>query len=88
MKDVTRTVSDNYVEYQFWTPAGEDFSFTVSKANEEQALRNYAENFDVSEHVELWVDKRGTNGVPVSIRELVEDAEWIRDRLLELAEKQ
>ena len=45
----------------------------------------YAAYFDVDEHVELWVNGRGKNGVPSRIRELVEDAEAIDKMLQELA---
>ena len=45
----------------------------------------YADDFDVDEHVELWIEGRGKNGVPATARELVEDAEAIRDMLNELA---
>lgn len=34
---------------------------------------------------ELWIEGRGKNGVPATARELVEDAEAIRDMLNELA---
>ena len=40
----------------------------------------------MDEHVELWVDSRGKNGVPGSIRELVKDAEAIDKMLQELAD--
>lgn len=87
MENVRRVELEELIEYSFYTPAGEDFCFVVSKPNEHGELWDYANNFDVDEHVELWMDKRGKNGVPQTVRELVEDAEWIRDRLLVLAEE-
>lgn len=88
MEDINRKIYDGYIEYQFYTPAGEDFSFTIPITDDEQhELYKYAEEFDTDEHVELWINKRGQDGVPSSVRELVEDAEWIRDRLLILAEE-
>lgn len=67
------------------SPAGEDFSFGVSADDFVQQVKGYAAYFDVDEHVELWVDGRGKNGIPSSIRELVEDAEAIDKMLQELA---
>lgn len=66
-------------------PAGEDFIFGVQKGNFVKNVREYADGFDVDEHVELWIEGRGKNGVPATSRELVEDAEAIRDMLNELA---
>lgn len=87
MEDVNREVHKDYIEYQFYTPAGEDFYFTVSKLNEKGELWDYADNFDIDEHVEQWIDMRGQNGVPNTVRELLQDAEWIKDKLLVLAEE-
>lgn len=88
MQDVNRKVHEDCIEYQFYTPAGEDFSFTIPITDDEQhELYKYAEEFDTDEHVELWISRRGQNGVSSSIHELVEDAEWIKDRLLVLAEE-
>lgn len=49
-------------------------------------MREYAEDFDEDEHVELWVGGRGKRGVPETVRELVEDAKAIQKMLYELAE--
>lgn len=67
---------EDYVELEKYSPAGEDFIFGVQKGN-------FVKN--VREHVELWIEGRGKNGVPATARELVEDAEAIRDMLNELA---
>ena len=76
---------DDYVELEKYSPAGEDFIFGVQKGNFVKNVREYADGFDVDEHVELWIEGRGKNGVPATARELVEDAEAIRDMLNELA---
>lgn len=68
------------------SPKGEDFGFSVPAADFVRAVRDYYQDFDVDEHVELWIDGRGKNGVPSSIRELVKDAEDIDDMLKELAD--
>lgn len=49
-------------------------------------MRIEADGFDVDEHVELWIDGRGRNGVPGTVRELLDDAEEIQKMLNELAE--
>lgn len=76
---------EDYVELEKCSPAGEDFIFGVQKGNFVKNVREYADDFDADEHVELWIEGRGKNGVPATARELVEDAEAIRDMLNELA---
>ena len=53
-----------------------------------EKVEEYAQDFDVDEHVERWIDarKRGVSGVPSTIRELLEDAEAIQKMLNDLAE--
>lgn len=65
---------EDYVELEKYSPAGEDFIFGVQKGNFVKNVREYADGFDVDEHVELWIEGRGKNGVPATARELVEDA--------------
>jgi len=82
----------NYVELNKYSPAGEDFGIVVDfdiNAPVKSFIKDLeyiADDFDVDEHVELWVDSRGKNGVPNTVRELVEDAEAIKEMLYELAE--
>ena len=76
---------EDHVELEKYSPAGEDFIFGVQKEDFVRNVREYADDFDVDEHVELWIEGRGKNGVPSTARELVEDAEAIRDMLNELA---
>ncbi len=49
-------------------------------------LKTYAEDSDIDEHVERWIPERGKGGCPSSIRDLVADAEAIKDMILELFE--
>lgn len=74
------------IELEKHSPAGEDFIFSIDGQNIPQEVREYAEGFDVDEHVALWVDERGKRGVPETARELVEDAEAIKAMLEELAD--
>ena len=77
---------DGSVDLEKYSPAGEDFVFGASSENFIREVKKYAAYFDVDKHVELWVDSRGKNGVPGSIRELVKDAEAIDKMLQELAD--
>lgn len=70
-------------EVEFYSPAGEDVIMVIWHDGTEQgfidSFDKYARDFDVDEHVELWIDSRGKNGVPGTLRELLNDAEQIRD---------
>ena len=67
------------------SPAGEDFFFTVEKENALQNIIDYANEFDPDEHAEMWIEYRGTRGVPESVRELIDDADEIAEMLNSLA---
>lgn len=91
MNDICQQGNEYYVEIGKGTPAGEDWMVCVwfdgTDAGFIEGVRKAYEGFDVDEEVEIWVDNRGKNGVPSSIRTLVEDAEWKEAELLKLAEK-
>lgn len=82
----------NYVGLEKYSPAGEDFGMIVNFNMDNPIdsfmddLKEYSEDFDVDEHVEMWLPSRGKGGCPGSISELVEDAEAIRDMIVELWE--
>ena len=77
-----------YIEIEAWSPAGEDLPETVEINDTEEELveqlRKLYEEFDPDEHVEMWVDKRGQDGVPATIRELINDADAIKGMLFRL----
>lgn len=77
---------DGTLELEKHSPAGEDFWFDIKGKDIPTEVREYAEDFDADEHVELWVEGRGKRGVPETVRELVDDAEAIQKMLDELAE--
>lgn len=85
--------SRTYVEIGQNSPAGEDFSMTIDFDAENQCdsfrdnLESYYEDFDIDEHIEMWVEakRNGVSGVP-SIRELVKDAEEIDAMILKLSQ--
>ena len=73
------------VIFEWYSNAGEDIcdetelpiNFTDKDLYE--FFNNLYHNFDVDDHVEPLVEMRGRNGVPNSIKELVEDAESIEE---------
>lgn len=79
-----------FVEMGKYSPAGEDFSMIIDFDAEDQAesflkdLWDYADNFDIDDHVEMWLPERGKGGCPDTARELVEDAEAIVEMIKEL----
>lgn len=83
---VSSYTDDGRVELEKYSPAGEDFIMCVEVENFPDAVMEYYEDFDVDEHIEMWVEARlnGTSGVP-STRRLAEDAEAIDEMLKELA---
>lgn len=70
-----------------YSPAGEDFGFEIdvkdNVADMVDEISEYVNNFDIDEHIELWADGAGQNGVP-DIDELVEDAGDIKSMLEDL----
>ena len=51
------------------------------------ALSNH-QNFDVSEHAVIWLDEsgHGVNGAPYDMKDVYEDFEWVKNRILTLVE--
>lgn len=78
---------DGRVELEKYSPAGEDFTICLNVENFPEAVAEYAADFDVDDHIEMWIEARcnGVGGVP-STRELVADAEAIAEMLQELAD--
>ena len=84
--------NDGYdVELETYSPEGEDVIVSLIYDGTEEgfikAFRSYAEDFDAEDHAEMWIECRGKNGVPDSIKDLLEDAEWIKDTLMEIADE-
>ena len=75
---------DGSVELYQFSPAGEDFGFTVSESNLIEDVKDYAESFDSEEHAAMWYDAKQIRCVP-SLHELVEDADAIQEMLNDLA---
>lgn len=80
-------VYDNCIDIGKASPAGEDFFFTVTNKDDVvREVQEYASDFDPDEHAEMWVERRGKNGVPNSIRTLIDDADAIQEMVDGLAE--
>ena len=82
--------NDGYdVELETYSPEGEDVIISlIYDGTEEDFVKqfeSYAEDFDAEEHAETYINMRGKNGVPESIKNLLEDAEWQKEMLLEVA---
>lgn len=77
---------DGSLELEKYSPAGEDFVFEVKGEDVTAEVREYADDFDTDEHIEMWVMARhNVSGVP-DIKTLVQDADDIQTMLNELAD--
>ena len=77
---------------EFWTDAsGQDipteFNFDGSPEDFVKEFSDAAENYDVDDEVELYVDYRGKSGVPNTVREILDDCQEAKDILMEIAKK-
>ena len=80
--------TEKFVEFSQYSPAGEDFSFYVfydDLTDLTHELYTYWQDFDVEEHVKMWLDAKqnGVDDVP-DVVTLVEDARAIESMLEEL----
>lgn len=79
------------VGLETYSPEGEDviisFYYDGTEENFVKQFNEYANDFDVDEHVELYVGNRGKHGIPNSISTLLKDAEWIKDTLTNVGTK-
>ena len=79
-----------YAEMEKYSPLGEDFGMIIDFSEENPAdtfmndLKGYYYDFDPEEHAEMWIENRGKNGTPDSIRDLLDDAEDIKEMIGEL----
>lgn len=91
MNDVEKQDGRYYVEFGQHTPCGEDWWETLwfdgTEESFVEALRERVDDFDVNEEAEIWIENRGKNGIPSSIKALIEDAEWKRSMLEEFVEE-
>lgn len=78
------------IELETYSPEGEDVIVSLIYDGTEEgfiaAFFEYANDFDAEEHTEMWINGRGKNGVPESIKDLLVDAEWQKSMFLQVAE--
>ena len=78
--EITEQGGSYYIELSQYTPLGEDWYVVVwFNGTDEDFIDQFDQiyqNFDVDEELEVFMECRGKNGVPTSVRELLEDQEW------------
>ena len=78
--EITEQNGSYYIELSQYTPLGEDWYVVVwYDGTDEDFIDQFDQiyqNFDVDEELELFMECRGENGVPTSVRDLLEDQEW------------
>lgn len=70
------------------TPLGEDWCLEFLYKNIADLINQiteYSYNYDADEEAEIYINIRGKNGVPSSIRALLDDSQWKKDQLTKLA---
>lgn len=77
---------------EFWTDTtGQDipteFDYDGTPEDFVAQFTESAENYDVDEEVELYVGMRGMNGVPNTVRELLNSCEEAKGTLMEIAKR-
>ena len=77
---------------EFWTKtAGQDipteFDYDGTPEDFVKQFMERAENYNVDDEVELYVNMRGKNGVPNTVRELLDDCQEAKDTLMKIAIK-
>ena len=71
------------------TPLGEDWCLEFVYNNIADLINQiieYSYNYDADEEAEVYINIRGKYGVPSSIRDLLEDADWKGKKLEELCD--
>ena len=88
--DINYEREDTSAFIEFWTDtAGQDicaeFDYDGTPEDFVKKYTEYAEGYDVDDEVELYAEMRGKQGVPKSIRTLLDDCQEAKDTLMEIA---
>lgn len=75
------------MELEKYTPANECYTFCTRIAHFAHDVRYEADHFDPDVHAASFLDVRGQDGVPDTLQELLDDANFIKKELLKLSEK-
>lgn len=81
-----------YGIFEFWTDTADqdiptEIDFNGTAEDFTKKFVEAAENYNVDDEVETYVDMRGKNGVPNTVRELLNDCQEAKDTLMKIAEK-
>lgn len=86
---VRYSIGEKDVQVEFWTSSGQDipviFAYDGTPGNLVDTFREYAENYDVDSEVESYIGMRGQNGIPSTVREILEDCEEAKAKLMEIS---
>ena len=101
MERIEKVLDDMCISYdikekealvEFWTDtAGQTIPVQIeydgTPEDFVEKFAEYAENYDVDDEVEIFVGMRGENGVPESVRDLIDYCQEAKDTLMEISEK-
>lgn len=91
LSNITKQDGEYLAELNQHTPEDEDWWETIwfdgTDKGFTEAIRSRLSNFDIDEEAEMWISGRGKNGIPGSIKDLIEDAEWKQKTLEGLLSK-
>lgn len=82
-------VDKNEYTFSQFSPAGQDFSFSVTGETREELLdeiKKYNDGFDCSEEAYLWLDNsgHGKNGAPYDMKDVYDDMAACSEMVLNL----
>lgn len=97
---INEEINDGIATLHFYSPANQEcfYDIDISYFIEQEIPINWSElacdalsnhlNFDVSEHAVIWLDEsgHGVNGAPYDMKDVYEDFEWVKNRILTLVE--
>lgn len=87
---VNYKINANEAFVEFWTDtAGQDIPVDIeydgTPEDFARKFSEYADAYDVDDEVEVYVGMRGKNGVPNTVRELMDSCQEAKDTLTEIA---
>ena len=89
VSDIDEQDGEFFVDCEFFSPAGEDFCMTVffdgTNADFVYQFSEYCNDYDADEHAAELIACRGRNGIPNSVREIIDDAEAIDEKLADMS---
>lgn len=92
---VTSEGSKYTIDFQKYSPAGQDFSFTIEIETEcdetdiADKINEYYENYDVSYETYIWLDNfgHGMNGAPYDMMDVYNEMKTCEQYIKELADE-